>query len=77
MSEPSDLEHVRAVLDTHRQDLLVAPHVVGVGIGKEEPSGSSYVIAVYLNSPEGRSSGPVSIEGVPVRYVVTGPLEPQ
>lgn len=76
MSQSSSLDHVRDVLERHRADILARYGAVGVGIGKPDPTGSSYAITVYLESASQRPTEPVSIEGVPLQFKVTGRFKP-
>ena len=74
MSGVTDLDYVRQVFERHRAEILAAYHGVGVGIGKESLSDAGYVITVYLESPNDRPVAAPSIEGVPLNFIVTGPL---
>lgn len=77
MTEPSSLEHAREVLRQRKEGILRTYKAIGVGIGKHEPQGKSYGIVVYLESEqELPKEGAISIEGVPLRFEVTGRIKP-
>jgi hypothetical protein len=67
------LESVREILQRRKSEILETYRAIGVGIGKEN---DSYQIVVYLETPENRTDEPVSVEGVPLKFVVTGPIKP-
>jgi hypothetical protein len=72
-ADAHDLEAVRRILDAHRQQITRRYDAVGTGIGKD---GSDYVITVYLKDASHQSASEVSIEGVRLKFVVTGPFRP-
>ncbi|MFH8787041.1 hypothetical protein [Streptomyces roseoverticillatus] len=76
MSEPNTLDHVRRVLDRHKAHILATYRAVGVGIGQATSPGTAYVITVYLQSSTDRPQEPVTMDGVPLRFTVTGPVRP-
>ena len=65
----NDLENVRRVLEAHREEIARRFDAVGTGIGK---SGSDYVITVYLKKAGDRPEHEVAVEGIPLRFEVTG-----
>ena len=67
------LESVREILQRRKSEILETYRAIGVGIGKED---DSYRIVVYLETPGDRTGKPVSVEGVPLKFVVTGPIKP-
>ena len=71
----ASLEHVRAVLATQRHVIMDRYGAVGVGIGLD-PTGSSHVIKVYLPSAAQQPVEPVTIDGIPLAFLVTGPIRP-
>jgi hypothetical protein len=73
MSDDESLEHVRAVLARHKNELMALPQVTGVGIGAGS-SDNLYAIVVYLRSPVAAPEGPTSVDGIPVKYVKTGTI---
>jgi hypothetical protein len=70
------IESVRQVLEKRKDEILAAYRAVGVGIGKQKPTDPSYVIVVYLESRSDLPGGAVSIDGVPLKFEVTGPIRP-
>ena len=77
MAEAVDLGSVRRVRDRHRDELLDRFQAVGLGIGKRDADdGGGYVLVVYLDSERHRPEVPVSVEGVPIRFEVTGRVRP-
>ncbi|WP_116209639.1 hypothetical protein [Streptomyces olivoreticuli] len=80
MSEPNTLDHVRRVLDRHKVHILATYRAVGVGIGvgtgQATSPGTAYVITVYLQSSTDLPQEPVALDGVPLRFTVTGPIRP-
>ncbi|MET8091277.1 hypothetical protein [Micromonospora sp. NPDC005220] len=74
MAEPGSLEAVRAVLAAHRADLTRRYAAVGTGIGRPDPSGP-YVITIYVTDPASVPVTSESVDGVPLRFVLTGPFE--
>lgn len=67
-------KEIREVKHRHSARLLSQPGVSGVGIEKDDAG--EYVLAVHLDSdnPEGGKELPAEIEGVPVKYVRSGPF---
>ena len=55
---------------------MALPGVTGTGIGAGDAPGS-YAIVVYLESPAPEPPGSPEIEGVQVKYIVTGRIRPQ
>ncbi len=76
MTDTTDLESVRQVLAQHKDEILKTYQAVGVGIGKQNLSDKSYVISVYLRSLNDLPAGPVSVDGVPLKFEVTGQIKP-
>ncbi len=70
MADPSVLEDVRAVLETHKNELIEKYSAEGVAIGQGE-DGEGYAIVVYLLTKELVRSAE-SVDGVPVRLEVVG-----
>ena len=75
MTEIRTLSQVREVLSRHRQQLLTTYSAAGVGIGKRRPEDRTYIIVVYLKSGNLLPKEKVSIEGVQLKFQVTGPLK--
>jgi hypothetical protein len=76
MADPTRLEAVRDVLERHREDILRAFRATGVAIGKQDLKDASYVLVVYLASAADRPAHAEPIEGVPLKFVVTGTFKP-
>lgn len=76
MANMIDLGSVRAVLERHKQEILRSYNAVGVGVGKDEEVPESYVIVVYLESADARPNLPVVVDGVPLRFKITGQFKP-
>lgn len=59
------------------------PGVVGYGIGATKHSGpvnpkrKAFIIVVYLKSPLDAPSAPQALDGIPIRFVVTGVVRAQ
>jgi hypothetical protein len=68
-------KEIREVKSRHSARLLSQPGVSGVGIEKDETG--EYVLAVHLDAGKSEASKelPAEIEGVPVKYVRSGPFE--
>jgi hypothetical protein len=77
VADPGDLESVRRLLEEHRQEVVRAYRAVGTGIGSSEPGGPGYAIVVYLKEKSDMPAEPVALEGVPLKFVVTGEFRPQ
>jgi hypothetical protein len=71
MSDPEDLRAVQALLERRRDELIARYDAAGVGIGRE---GGDYVIVVYLKSEKHRPREEVALEGVQLKFMVTGPF---
>jgi len=69
MADPKDLESVRTLFAAHKSELLGRYGAVGAGIGI---NGDEYVITIYLRSKNDSPAEPASIEGVRMRFEVTG-----
>ncbi|MEP6911361.1 MAG: hypothetical protein ABI923_01320 [bacterium] len=68
-------KQIREVKRRHSARLLSQPGVSGVGIEKNEKG--EYCLAVHLDADKtnGDKKLPAEIEGVPVKYVRSGPFE--
>lgn len=76
MADTKDLDYVRVVRQRHQEELLTRYHAVGMGIGRQAPPGEGYAIVVYLQSRRDLPDSPKEVEGVPLRFEVTGVIEP-
>jgi hypothetical protein len=70
----SEIDRVRDVLERHRKAIEERYHALGSGIGKVSAGSSTLAIVVYLESQRDRPATPVSVEGVPLRFEITGPV---
>ncbi len=71
MTDPLILEALRALLDRNRAELIAQYDAAGVGIGRE---GTEHVIVIYLLSEGHHPPAGATLEGVPLKFVVTGPF---
>lgn len=76
LADPANLESVRELLHRKREELIRRYGAVGVAIGKPRLTDSSYVIVVYLPSRSNLPAAPQSVEGVPLKFEVTGRFRP-
>jgi hypothetical protein len=76
MADSTRIESAREVLARHKDEIMRTYQAVGVGLGKQSPTDQSYAIVVYLESARHRPQGPVSYEGIPVKFEVTGRIRP-
>ena len=81
-----DLQHIRAVMQRHEQELLAKRNVVGVGIGFKETAGRktdrmSIVVMVEEKQPvtslDAADAIPPEIEGIPTDVKAVGRIEVQ
>lgn len=73
MADPKNLDEVRQVFARTKEELMGRYGAHGAGIGKTA-SGDAYTIVLYLERNEQLPSGQAEIEGVPLRFEVTGPI---
>lgn len=71
MTDPSNLEEVRALFARHRREIIERYEAHGAGVGRQ---GDGYAIVVYLDSADQQPQEPVTLEGVPLKFEVTGPF---
>ena len=71
MIDPRDLDAVRALLERSRTALMEQYQAAGVGVGKHA---KGYAIVVYLSSATHRPVRETTLEGVPLKFEVTGPF---
>lgn len=75
--DPKNLEAVRELLRREKIDLIHRFGAEGVAIGKATPGGDSYVIVVYVAEKlQGQLLTAAEINGVPLRFEVTGKFRP-
>jgi len=70
-------EQVSSVLDRHRDEFVRTYGAIGSAVGKAALADDEYVIVVYLRTAADVPPEKVSIEDVPVKFVVTGEVRPQ
>jgi hypothetical protein len=75
MADPLDLQAVRSVLASRKDELISRYRAEGAGVGKEE-SGTGYAIVVYVATSELVPEEHVEVEGIPLRFEVTGRFRP-
>lgn len=70
-------EEIMRVKSRHSLELLQQPGVCGVGVERDERGG--YVLAVHLDAAQADAGKgvPDTIEGFPVRRVLSGPFVKQ
>lgn len=74
MSEVRSQAFVSQVLDRRRDAIVRDFDAIGCAVGKQRLNDDEYVIVVYLRAPRAAPAEPVSIEGIPVVFVVTGEI---
>lgn len=74
MPKQRDLKTVRSVLERHRAEITRRFEAFGTGIGKSD---GEYVITVYLGHTGRPPNGEVTIEGIRLKFEITGEFRPQ
>jgi hypothetical protein len=72
--------HLAAVRAAHEPRLLAYPHVIGVAEGVHDGQPALLVFVTRREPPTEPAAGeilPEEIDGVPVRIIVAGQVEPQ
>lgn len=67
---------INAVLDAHDEELMEIPGVVGVAVGELEDHTPALLVLVVEETEEIKLRVPKSIEGYPVKIMVTGEIRP-
>jgi len=68
---PQDLEFANETKNRHERTLMSQPNVIGVGVGRDDNSGTGAVV-VYVDRTKGRVPDlPAHVENVKVRMVLT------
>ena len=75
--DPKKLEDVRDVLNRNKKELMNRFNAEGVAIGKLNPTDNSYVLTVFLDTSRDIPTEPVEIEGIPLKFEVTGKFKAQ
>lgn len=71
------LEEVREVLARRKRELIDRFNAEGAAIGKADPKDSSYVITIYIADPSSIPDGSFEVEGIPLKFVVSGRFRAQ
>jgi len=71
--QPISVEAVRRVLATRREEIVQRFHAIGTGIGR---NGSDHIITVYLKNERDRPREEVVVDGVSLKFEVTGEISP-
>jgi hypothetical protein len=72
MVNPKDLESVRAYLQANKETIIQNYKASGAGVGKQNLIDDSYVIVVYLQDNKNLPQEQVIVDGIPLKFVVTG-----
>ncbi len=75
MADAMDLLTVKQFFEKHKQEIIQRYQAIGAGIGRPDPQGS-YVIVVYVESQSAVPPERLVMEGVPIRFEVTGKFFP-
>jgi hypothetical protein len=70
----NDLESVRAYFKLHKQEIMQRYKAHGIAIGKKHLSDTEYVIVVYLENNHEVPQEPVTLDGIELKFEVTGPF---
>lgn len=80
-ARPKPIRQVEQVLNAQRATLFSRYDAEGLGISSKDqprrhhdPKAPVYLIVVYLKDEEDRPDGEHAIDGVPIRFVVSGPI---
>jgi hypothetical protein len=77
MADRKNLEDVRELLGRSKRELMQRYQAQGVGIGKQSPDDDGYVIVLYMESQRNVPAEPAEVEGIPLKFEVTGPIRLQ
>lgn len=77
MVNARNLQEVREFFQAHKHEIILRYGAEGAGIGKQSPKDDSYVIVVYLGSRNAIPKETVILEGIPLKFEVTGRFKPQ
>ena len=72
-----ELNYVRQVLQRNKKELMRRYKAEGVGIGKKTPKDDSYIVTVFVAGPENIPTEPVEVEGIPLKFKITGKFKAQ
>lgn len=74
MVDNKNLDQVRAYLQHHKEQIMAEYKASGVGIGKSNSKDDNYVIVVYLDDQKLQPEQPVIMNGVALKFEITGPF---
>lgn len=72
MVDNSDLAGVRNYFKLHKQEIMQRYQAHGIAIGKKHPEDNAYVIVVYLDNGLAVPQGPITLDGIELKFEVTG-----
>lgn len=79
MTDPADLQAVRAYFALHKDALIQQAGAHGAGVGRSQRNPNAYAIVMYVKAaPTGQPPAPV-VDGIPIEFVITDgfmPLSP-
>ena len=75
MADRIELDRVRKAMVLNRQILLEKYGAIGIGIGKSDSKNVNYNIVVFVESRDKIPQKNISIEGIPVKFKVTGKIK--
>jgi hypothetical protein len=70
------LDDAIRVMDTHVDELMAVPGVIGVAVGELDDGKPCIKVLVVKNTPAHASLVPKTIEGIPVVVEETGEIRP-
>lgn len=76
MRDATNLDEVRKLLSEKKRELMDRYSAEGVAIGKDEDS-NAYALVVYLEKPQDSPKEPQELDGVPIKFKVTGRFNAQ
>lgn len=76
MADRGQLERVREHFHRRKEEIIRRYNAVGAGIGRQGSEDNRYAIVVYLRSEADRPKEPVEMDGIPLRFEVTGSFHP-
>jgi hypothetical protein len=77
MRGSTSLEEIRKLLSGKKRELMDRYSAQGVAIGKDDPSDPGYVLIVYLEKAQDSPKEPQELDGVPIKFKVTGRFNAQ
>lgn len=74
--EPTPLRDINLVMESHVDELMAVPGVVGVYVGMLDDGKDCIVVMVVTLTPELQRKIPTSLEGYAVKLEETGEIKP-